>query len=299
MAHILATGIATLDIVNTLDGYPAEDAEVRARAQRVSRGGNATNTLVVLSQLGQRTSWAGVWVEEPDARHIRADLEHHGVDMRHCRQLESGKVPTSYITLNARNGSRTIVHYRDLPEFSADDFARVDLAAFDWLHFEGRNVLETAAMLEYARASAPHLPRSLEVEKPRPGIEALFPLADVLLFSPVYARSRADGPEALLRAIHGEHRHADLFCTAGAAGAVALERNGTLHRSRAFPPARVVDTLAAGDAFNAAVIDGYLRRFPVDSLLGRACRVAGLKVGQEGLRDLPLDALRAEEAHHG
>jgi hypothetical protein len=31
MAHILAIGIATLDIVNTLDGYPAEDSEVRAR----------------------------------------------------------------------------------------------------------------------------------------------------------------------------------------------------------------------------------------------------------------------------
>lgn len=30
MAHILAIGIATLDIINILDGYPAEDAEVRA-----------------------------------------------------------------------------------------------------------------------------------------------------------------------------------------------------------------------------------------------------------------------------
>ena len=43
MAHILAIGIATLDIVNTLDGYPAEDDVVRALRQRVSRGGNATN----------------------------------------------------------------------------------------------------------------------------------------------------------------------------------------------------------------------------------------------------------------
>src|SRR5690606_2634666 len=43
MGHVLAIGIATLDIVNTVDGYPAEDAEVRASAQRVSRGGNATN----------------------------------------------------------------------------------------------------------------------------------------------------------------------------------------------------------------------------------------------------------------
>jgi ketohexokinase len=299
MAHILAVGIATLDIINTLDGYPAEDAEVRALAQRVSRGGNATNTLAVLSQLGHRASWAGVWVDEPDALRIRADLEHHGIDLAHCRRLETGKVPTSYIVLNARNGSRTIVHYRDLPEYRAEDFRRIDLSGFDWLHFEGRNVAETAIMLEHARANAPHLPRSLEVEKPRPGIEGLFGLADVLLFSPDYARSRACSPEGLLQAVHREQPRADLFCTAGAAGAMVLGRTGALHRGRAFPPDRVVDTLGAGDTFNAAVIDGYLRRLPVAELLGRACRVAGLKVGQEGLRDLPLDELRKTESGHG
>jgi ketohexokinase len=299
MAHILAIGIATLDIVNTLDGYPTEDTEVRALAQRVTRGGNATNSLAVLSQLGHRVSWGGVWVEEPDAQRIRTDLEHHGIDLTHCRRLPTGKVPTSYITLNVRNGSRTIVHYRDLPEYRAEDFRRIDLGRFDWLHLEGRNVAETAAMLEHARATAPHLPRSLEVEKPRPGIEALFGLADVLLFSPAYARSRACTPEALLHAVRRAAPQADLFCTAGAAGAMALERAGVLHHSRAFPPERVVDTLGAGDTFNAAVIDGCLRQLPVAELLGRACRVAGLKVGQEGLRDLPLAELQATGTEHG
>ena len=299
MGHVLAIGIATLDIVNTVDGYPAEDAEVRACAQRVSRGGNATNTLAVLSQLGHRTSWAGVWVEEPDAMRIRADLDYHGIDLEHCRRLETGKVPTSYITLNARNGSRTIVHYRDLPEFGADDFRRIDLGGFDCLHFEGRNVGETAAMLEQARDAAPHIPRSLEVEKPRPGIEALFGLVDVLLFSPGYARARACTPEGLLQAVHREHPGVDLFCTAAAAGAMALDRDGGLHHAPACVPHRVVDTLGAGDSFNAAVIDGYLRRLPLAGLLARACRVAGLKVGQQGLRDLPLDRLEGGEPSHG
>jgi ketohexokinase len=45
-------GIATLDIINVVDTYPAENSEVRALSQQKVRGGNATNSLVVLSQLG-------------------------------------------------------------------------------------------------------------------------------------------------------------------------------------------------------------------------------------------------------
>lgn len=71
MSRILAIGIATLDIVNLVADYPPEDSEVRALDQRVSRGGNATNTLVVLSQLGHRCSWGGVLAEDADSRDWR------------------------------------------------------------------------------------------------------------------------------------------------------------------------------------------------------------------------------------
>lgn len=292
MARILAIGIATLDIINAVDGYPAEDAEVRALDQRVCRGGNATNTLAVLAQFGHRVSWGGVWVDEPDAGRIQADLDHHGIDRSPCRRISAGKVPTSYITLNRRNGSRTIVHYRDLPEFRCEDFRGIDLADFDWLHFEGRNVGETAAMLRHARNRAPDLPISLEVEKPREGIETLFAEADVLLFSPDYARSRGLAPASLLAEVRVRQDRADLFCTDGARGAVALDRAGRAYSSCAFPPAAVMDTLGAGDTFNAAVIDGRLRGLEMPALLERACRVAGRKVGQTGLRDLPLDDMK-------
>ena len=190
MATIVAVGIATLDIINTVDDYPAEDAEVRATAQRRCRGGNATNTLVVLSQLGHHCRWAGVLAREPDAATVLADLDAHGVASSDCLWQDTGKIPTSYIVHNRRNGSRTIVHYRDLNEYPARAFAELDLSAVDWLHFEGRNVADTVQMLQSARARQPGLPISVEIEKPREGIETLLPLADVILFSRQYALQR-------------------------------------------------------------------------------------------------------------
>ncbi|VAX01070.1 hypothetical protein MNBD_GAMMA19-1040, partial [hydrothermal vent metagenome] len=56
MARVLVVGIATLDIINTVDDYPEEDTEVRASTQVMRRGGNACNTAVVLQQLGHQCS---------------------------------------------------------------------------------------------------------------------------------------------------------------------------------------------------------------------------------------------------
>lgn len=284
MARILGVGIATLDIINTVDGYPAEDSEVRALAQRICRGGNATNTLVVLSQLGHECAWGGVWADEPDARHILDDLARHRIDISACVCLAQGKVPTSYIALNQRNGSRTIIHYRNLPEFGFADFNRIDLSAFDWLHFEGRAVDDTRRMLERARAEAPGMPRSVEIEKTRPGIESLFPFADVLLFSRHYARACGFiDAGALLRHAAALAPETDLVCAWGEEGAYGLDRDGTAHHSPAFPPPVVMDTLGAGDTFNAGIIHARLSGLAWPEALRHGCELAGEKCGRMGL----------------
>lgn len=283
MARILGVGIATLDIVNSVAGYPAEDTEVRASHQRICRGGNATNTLVVLSQLGHDCAWGGVVADEPDARHILDDLARYRIDTHACRHKAHGKVPTSYIVLNQRTGSRTIVHYRDLPEYSFADFCAIDLAGFDWLHFEGRAVDETCRMLEYAQLHAPATPRSVEIEKPRLGIEQLFTLADVLLLSRHYAQScGVTDPATFLRRMHHQAPQADLVCAWGEAGAYGLTGSGAALHSPACPPPAVVDTLGAGDTFNAGIIHARLTGASWPAALRLACELAGKKCGVMG-----------------
>lgn len=292
MARILGIGIATLDIINLVDGYPEEDAEVRAVGQRICRGGNATNTLVVLSQRGHECAWGGVLADEPDGARILADLAKHRVDTRHCRVERTGKVPTSYIALNRRNGSRTIIHYRDLPEFGFEDFARIDPSSFDWIHFEGRNVAETERMLAHLCRHHPHIPRSVEIEKPRPGIERLFVGADALLFSKGYAAHRACAdPFDFLHAMRHEAPGADLVCAWGADGAYALTRVDQALHSPACPPRQIVDTLGAGDTFNAGIIDALVRGAGLAHALQEACCLAGMKCGQLGLDGLDAYAV--------
>lgn len=281
MAQILLVGTATLDIVFMLGRYPSEDDEVRAQGLRVCRGGNAANSAVVLAQLGQHCSFAGVLAEAPESAVIRQDFARHAVDFASCVCLP-GQPPTSGIQLTA--ASRTIVHYRDLPELDAQQFARIDLAPFDWIHFEGRNVPELLKMLARVRMLRPQLPVSLEIEKPREGIESLLDKPSLLICSRAYAlHCGQTAPHEFLARLHRRAPQADLVLAWGDAGAYGLTRDGATHHSPAFPPENVVDTLGAGDTFNAGLINALVDGKNLQQALEAGCRLAGRKCGIEGL----------------
>lgn len=289
MAEVLGIGNATLDIIHLVDSYPDENDEIRCQGRVLRRGGNASNTLVVLSQLGPGCHWAGVLVDNAEGKLVADDLIRHGIDISACEQAVPGSMPVSSIIISKQTGSRTITHFRDLPEYSFAAFRTIDLEPFEWLHFEGRNVAGVRQMLERVRDVAPETRCSLEIEKPRDGIETLFPLVDILLFSRNYARARGFAePLALLQSMHAGYPGADLFCAWGSAGAAAMDSNGREYRHPAVTPARVIDTLGAGDTFNAGVISGYLDGLDIRPILARACRLAGSKCGRQGFEGLTL-----------
>lgn len=286
MAQILLVGTATLDIVYTLDRYPAEDVEVRAQNLRVCRGGNAANSAVVLAQLGHSCSFAGVLAAASETAVIEDDFSRYGVDFSVCPKLP-GRPPTSSIQLTP--SSRTIVHYRDLPELTAEQFAHIDLESFDWIHFEARNVPELLKMLAHVRALRPGLPVSLEVEKPRAGIHEVLGLASLLICSRGFALScERDEPVGFLRYLEGEAPASDIVVAWGEGGAYGLDRGGVLSHSVAFPPDRVVDTLGAGDTFNAGLIGALADGASLPVAVEAGCRLAGRKCGISGF-SLDLD----------
>lgn len=280
MAGILCVGVATLDIVNRVAEYPGEDSEVRASAQTRRVGGNAANTAIMLSSLGECVAWLGNLGDGPEAGFIRGCFDYHGVDHHLAPQVAGGRVPTSCVTLSEASGSRTIVHFRDLPEYPASHFLALDLSPFRWVHFEGRAIAELKAMLAHVRARY-RLSVSLEVEKPREGIEALFGEVDLLLFSRDYLAARAvQEPAGFLQRLPPGIQ---ATCTWGVRGAWGRDEAGVVIHQPAWKPPQVVDTLGAGDVFNAGMIHAASRGWPMQRALAFASRLAGEKCGREGV----------------
>lgn len=285
MSFILVVGNATFDTLSVVDHYPQEDEELRAVQQWVDCGGNAINTLKVLINNRHRCDFVGVVAQDHLAPMLIQRLQQQGIGLQYL-QTAQGQTPQSHILLNQQTGSRTIVHYRDLPELAAETLQAIPVEHYDWLHFEGRNVEQLAPMLRYARDTLIDQPISLELEKVREGLEALVSLADIALFSRDYAQTCGfHDAESFLRQQQQQHGAMWMTCTWGAEGAWAIDQLGEVFHAPA-PQITVVDSNGAGDAFNAGLIHALVTGRTLAEALRYAVDVASRKVQQYGFAEL-------------
>jgi len=284
MTRVLGVGVATLDWIQVVEQYPEVDSELRAEQQYLWRGGNASNTLVVLSQLGEKCSWLGTLADDMFADLICADLDKYHIDYSLCPRVTNSTSPASHILLSHESASRNIVHFRALRELLEQDSLDIDFSKWDWVHFEGRNIAVTLKVMQQLKHQHPNVTVSLEIEKPRDGIEQLYNYADHLLFAKHFVVSQGfKTAESFLGQLQNKLGHsAELICAWGAQGAFALSSGGIYSEVPAIE-IKVVDTRAAGDVFNAGYIHACLQGRDTLSSVEQACQLAGKQCGRLGI----------------
>ena len=294
--RILCVGLVTLDIINVCERYPGEDEDLRAVSQRWQRGGNASNTSVVLSQFPVQCEFLGTLSRGFEADFALEDLKKRGVKSENCVFHENCGFPTACAVLSLETGSRTIVHSgNSLPMLRVGDFEKIALHQYDWIHFEGmRNVPEILQMIDridsYNSQSNSKIRVSVELEKARENLDALLPRGDVVFLGRTFAESRGCmfASEAVTTLYPKCKQGACLICAWGGCGADAMGPDGQLLHSDAFPPDKIVDTLGAGDTFIAGMIYSLCQEKSLKEAITFACKLAGMKCGVEGYDGLAI-----------
>ncbi|XP_043071374.1 ketohexokinase isoform X3 [Drosophila grimshawi] len=291
MNPVLCVGCTVIDFVTINDNFPEEDTDRRCLDGFWQRGGNASNVSTVLRLLGSDVDFFGMLSHAGAFRVLLDDLHRRGIDVQHCPHTEMDPPFSSVIIVKA-TGSRTIVHCnKNYPYVTWQDFSKIDLKRYGWIHFEARKASETIKMMravqEHNRMNEERIIISLDFESLFEANLPLCGLCDYVVFSKELANQQGwqTAQETCTELAHRVKPNCpSIICPWGNTGAVCLDATTqNLHNGPAYEPKQIVDTLGAGDSFMAGFIYAtYALRQSLPDAVDLANRVAGHKISQFG-----------------
>lgn len=315
--HIVGLGLAALDMIAGVSTYPAPDSKVRTTFLRTTGGGNAANSVTAARRLGVPTRLVTQVGDDANGSAVLAELARDGVDMTHARVARATSTPFTYVLVAEHGGTRTCVATVPHEQLQACDMHAAMLHDASVLLLDGRHTLAAIALARLAHARG--VPVLLDVERMRPHLEELLPLADFVvtsaafpqLFAPqaptalhamqmvlratrgafVVTTRGARGCTLLRRRRGGDHDHYDAERTTRAHGVDVVTRHvhgedneWQVMECSAWPDATVVDTTGAGDAFIGGIAYAVATGMDTERMLRLASYVAMRKLSCVGSR---------------
>jgi 2-dehydro-3-deoxygluconokinase len=289
-------------------------------------GGDTLNTALYLARQGVDVDYHTALGDDRTSQAMIDAWREEGIGVEHVARV-AGTSPGLYLVRTDAHGERSFQFWRDqsparrlcaLPDWTqrASRFG-----SYDWLYFsaitlailgdEGRIALLDAvaqARVSGVRVAFDSNYRAQQwpdVATARNAIESALRHVDLAL--PTFDDERAlfgdVEPEDSLSRLRA-YRVETAVIKLGAAGCLLYDRHGS-RRVAAPPVTRVIDTTAAGDAFNAGFLAGLIRGESHESAALRGHRIAGIVIQHRGAiapkSAMPADALDSacNAAHAG
>lgn len=298
MPRVLVVGSANVDLTVRVPRLPRPGETVSDGALLVAFGGKGANQAVAARRLGSDVRFIGCVGDDAAGRDVRAALEAEGIDVAGVAAIAGAATGTALIIVDGAGRNQIAVAPGANRALSVD-VAQARQADFAWADVVMTQLETPAATVQWVLESARRA-GVITVLNPapvpeRPLDEHLWPLVDYLTPNAVEAE-RLTGVAASGEAGAREAAVAlrargvgTVIVTLGEAGAIAVTAGGVTQA-----PAHhvaVVDTTAAGDAFNAALAVGLAEHGALELALRLASATAALACTRAGAQpSLPTRA---------
>lgn len=282
--RVVACGLATVDVVQTVERMPGANEKVVALDTRVEAGGPALNAVVTAALLGVPGRLVTALGPSPLGEVVRRDCAVHSVDV--VETAGAGFVlPVSTVLVTTGTGERAVASRNSAgtatwavpgPEALAELLDGVAAVLVD-----GHHLPVAAAVAAAARRRG--IPVIADAGSWKPGLEGLLAHVDVLVASADFSVPSREGtaplesllalgPTWVARSAGRDPVH--WLSADGASGTVPV------------PEVEVVDTLGAGDVLHGALLAAVARSGAADlpAALAAAVATASRSVAAPGAR---------------
>ena len=278
---VLVVGSVNIDLVTRVKSFPRPGETLLGSDYETHRGGKGANQAVAASRLGARVSFLGRVGRDDFGQRLRLGLSDEGIDTSRLHDVE-GPSGAAFITLDetAQNtiivapGANARLRPEDLP---AEAFGEADVVVLQ-LEIPTETVVRAIALGRRAGAK-------VIVNAAPAGAVKVDDLAgcDLLVVNETEAATLLPGesaaePEPLLEAL--AQRFPAVILTLGSKGLLWRSAGGS-GQVQAHPVS-VVDTTAAGDAFEGAAAAALAGGSGLEEAVRLGNAAAGLAVTKAG-----------------
>jgi sugar/nucleoside kinase (ribokinase family) len=286
---VVGLGTNALDLIAIIDGYPEPDTKVQFETFDVQGGGVVATAMAACARLGLRARYIGKVGGDFWSRASMKTLSREGIDVRYVIRDRTSPGHVSLVLADRATGQRTLF-FRRPPAYAIrpEEVRREAVTSGRLLHVDGIDAAAAVRAIAWAREAGMRV--TMDGERIVPGIEHVWPRADLVVCNPRFIR----GTTGHAAVEDGLREMAD---RGPSRVAVTLAEKGVLGldagRWVRIPGFRVepVDTNGAGDVFHGACAVGELRDWPLEWTLTFANAVAAMKCrflgGRRGIPRLP------------
>lgn len=247
-------------------------------------GGCAANAVAVAAALGGKTSFIGRIADDEAGRMFLRDLQEAGIRYTGTPDTGDGAGSTLIFTMTTPDTQRTFAgYYGKLNDLSDADLDREALTQSKFLYLDGYTLnthrgdkffLKASDIAKKAGGKVVFAPCDLSVLKEFDDIiETMLEISDGITCSSDEAMLLTKG-NSLERSVEVLRERLSFGAiTVGDKGVYVFNEKEVKHVPAASPPAPVLDTNGAGDAFAGGFLYGLARDLPIEkaAALGNLC----------------------------
>ena len=286
---LVCIGHLVYDIRDYVEAFPSADRTVLLRrAPQISAGGSAANVTLNATRLNHAAGLVANVGDDPHGRFILSELAREGINTAHIKLVKKGRTGLSIILIDPQG---EVMVVEDLG--CVDEVRRLSpayISSAKWVHVSGccMDWMKQAAGIA-GKAGRPFSfdPGRAASRLGRKALEPVLKHVELLIINrhelaAITGSFSLEGVKELSR---------DYDCSVvlkqGSGPAISCTGGHDVFSVPSFHAPEVVDTLGAGDAFDAGVICGKLEnRSLYESIkMGHACAAA--KVMHAGAQSMP------------
>ena len=238
------------------------------------------------ARLGLKVAFVGVCGDDVFGKFMLDEMSKRGVDVRHVIIRPDGQTGLSVI-LNQQSDRAILTHSGLIAELQASDIADSLLAQARHLHVASyflQTKLQPDLPALFKRAHAFRLSTSLDTNydpsERWAGFDELLAVTDVFLPNEAEAESLTGTENVEEAATRLGSKVEALAIKLGKDGALGMSKSQRVQVKSI--PVNVMDTVGAGDSFDAGFIYGYLNNWKLEKSLRLACVCGALSTQQAG-----------------